>query len=186
MSEGQTYRVLFVTSEVQPLMKTGGLADVSASLPAALRARGHDVRILTPAYADTLTRGFDTRRLAGFQPPPEFPKMKLLEMQLPEYGVPAWLIDSPAFSRRSGSPYVDVKGHPYPDNAECFNSLSRVAAWIAAGGAELEWRPDLVHCNEWHTGLIPVWLGLENAPVASVFTIHNLAYQGLFPRAVFD
>lgn len=107
-------------------------------------------------------------------------------MQLPGYGVPVWLIDSPAFSRRSGSPYVDAKGHPYPDNAECFNFLSRVAAWIAAGSAELEWQPDLVHCNEWHTGLIPVWLGLENIPVASVFTIHNLAYQGLFPRAVFD
>lgn len=186
MSDGHKYRVLFVTSEVQPLMKTGGLADVSASLPAALRARGHDVRILTPAYADSLTRGFDIRPQHRFLPPPGMRKMKLLETVLPEYGVPSWLLDMPAFSARSGSPYVDARGLPYPDNAECFNSLCRVAAWIAAGNAGLGWQPELVHCNEWHTGLVPVWLGLDDIPVASVFTIHNLAYQGLFPRDDFE
>lgn len=180
------YRILFVTSEVQPLMKTGGLADVSAALPAALRVRGHDVRVLTPAYADSFDSGVAIRPVPAFKPPDFLAQARLGQASLPEEGLPVWLLDVPSFSERSGSPYHDANGEPYGDNAQRFNHLCRIAAWIAAGEAGLSWQPDIVHCNEWHTGLVPVWLSVDQLSAASVFTIHNLAYQGLFPRRDFD
>lgn len=186
MSKPDGYRILFVSAEVQPLMKTGGLADVSANLPAALRARGHDVRILTPAYAGSTSRDSATHAVKNFHSPSAHNRDRVLESRLDKGAVPVWLFDTPAFNKRRGSPYVNAHGHPYADNAESFNSLCKVAAWIAGNRAGLSWQPDIVHCNEWHTGLVPVWMRLNGIQVASIFTIHNLAYQGLFPRAEFD
>lgn len=167
-------------------MKTGGLADVSAALPTMLRVLGHDVRVLTPAYADSLSCSVEIAACADFDGREAGGNARLLQTTLRGGQLPAWLFDIPAFSLRHGSPYTDGQGIPYPDNAERFNRLCKIAALIAGDRVGLNWRADVVHCNEWHTGLIPIWLKQYKLPVASVFTIHNLAYQGLFPREQFD
>ena len=186
MKAVRKYRILFVTSEVQPLMKTGGLADVSAALPAALRSMGHDVRILTPAYADSLQSGQAISVCEQFDGDEAGDDARLLRTSLPESNVPVWMLDVPDFGSRKGSPYLDEEGKPWSDNAERFNRLSQIAALIAGDRVGLGWCADIVHCNEWHTGLIPVWLKQYGLSIATVFTIHNLAYQGLFPREQFD
>jgi starch synthase len=172
-------RILFVASEVHPLIKTGGLADVAGSLPHALAEQGHDVRILMPAYADALERTQEVHGEAGYRPPAGAEGTSLVRTPLPGSEVPVWLLDGPGFSDRPGNPYLDPDGHAYPDNHFRFNRLARAAAALAHG--MLDWRPDVVHCNDWQTGLTPVWLLLHRIPAATVFTIHNLAYQGLFP-----
>ncbi|HYW02334.1 MAG TPA: glycogen synthase GlgA [Gammaproteobacteria bacterium] len=174
-------RILFVTSEAEPLMKTGGLADVSAHLPAALAGLGHDVRILMPAYADTLDRAPAARPVPRYRPPVDLPETALQRCRMPGSGVPVHLLDGPGFADRRGNPYHDAEGTDYPDNAARFNALSRVAAAIADDAAGLRWRPHVVHCNDWQTGLTPVWMMLHRVPAAILFTVHNLQYQGLFP-----
>ncbi|HYW93491.1 MAG TPA: glycogen synthase GlgA [Gammaproteobacteria bacterium] len=176
-------RILFVTSEAEPLMKTGGLADVSAQLPAALAGLGHDVRILMPAYADTLDRAPAPRAVARYRPPAKPPGTALQRCRMPDSGVPAYLLEAAGFGDRPGNPYHDAEGTDYPDNAARFSALSRVAAAVADDAAGLRWRPHVVHCNDWQTGLTPVWMMLHRVPAATVFTIHNLQYQGLFPPA---
>ncbi|MFA9462003.1 glycogen synthase GlgA [Thiohalorhabdus methylotrophus] len=179
-------KILFVSSEVHPFVKTGGLGDVSASLPFALSELGHDVRILLPGYADTLRKleapppvpGWNGARLDG--------ATDLLEARLPDSTVPVWLLDAPGFSDRPGNPYVGPDGAPHPDNARRFDRLARAAAAIAGDRAGLGWMPDVIHCNDWQTGLVPVRMLLNRVPVAVVFTVHNIAYQGLFPFATFQ
>ena len=178
-------RVLFTTSELYPLVKTGGLADVSASLPAALKASGVDVRILLPGYpaAMPLTQQNPDSAPVALQVGPH--AVKLWAAHLPETGVPVWLVDCPPLFDRSGSPYHNPDGQEWWDNAQRFALFARVAVLLASGGAGIHWIPDLVHCNDWQSGLIPVWLAdLPGAP-ATVFTIHNIAYQGLFDHDTF-
>jgi starch synthase len=174
-------RILFVASEVHPLIKTGGLADVAGSLPHALAEQGHEVRILMPAYADALERTASVHTETAYRPPAGAEGTSLVRTQLPDSGVPVWLLDGPGFSDRPGNPYLDPDGHAYPDNHWRFNRLARAATAIAGG--MLDWHPDVVHCNDWQTGLTPVWLMMHRIPAATVFTVHNLAYQGLFPAA---
>src|SRR3954469_6357061 len=171
-------RVLFVTSECAPLSKTGGLADVSAALPAALHAQGVDVRVLVPAYGDA--GAAPTRALASIPAAGHFPRATLVEAKLPS-GVSALLLVCPEFYARNGGPYQNPDGADWPDNALRFGLLSRVAAH-AAVGAIPGWVPDVIHCNDWQAGLAPAYLRyLPGAHAASVFTIHNLAFQGIFP-----
>jgi starch synthase len=172
--------ILFVSSEAYPFLKTGGLADVSYSLPAALRGLGADVRLLMPAYRDALQRAGKTRRAASLQIGGE--KVRLLEARLGEAKTPAWLLAHPAFDR-PGNPYLTPDGKPWPDNAERFALLCRAAVEIALDRAGLGWQPDIVHGNDWQSGLTPALLSLEAKRPATVFTVHNLAYQGLFPTA---
>ncbi len=183
-------RVLFATSEVHPLMKTGGLGDVSCSLPQALRTQGLDVRIVMPAYADALAR------LQAWRPRSEllvepFGRFTLLEARLPGTDVPLYLIDHPLFSARPGNPYNDSTGHAWPDNAERFTLLSRACERMALDQAALDWQPDLVHANDWQSGLLLALLagrfhaGERTIP-PGLITIHNLAYQGVFDHATFD
>ncbi|MGB0721179.1 MAG: glycogen synthase GlgA [Gammaproteobacteria bacterium] len=186
MPSNPSTRVLFVASEVHPLIKTGGLADVAGSLPAALRGLGLDVRILLPGYPVALERAAGGTTLADFTPPPDHARVTLVEAPLPGNDVPTYLIDSPAHFDRPGSPYTQADGTDWPDNAERFALLARVAVDMAMGRSGLDWKPDLVHCHDWQTGLVPALLSLEQKPPPTVFTIHNLAYQGVFPRADFD
>jgi starch synthase len=178
-----THRVLFVSTEVRPYIKVGGLADVAAGLPAALAALGHEVRVLVPATAVALkaARSEGALRIAATGLPDD---VQVLELPLAGSSAKVWLLDTPGFRRRSGTPYQDAQGEYYPDDAERFDELARMAARLAAGACG--WRPDVVHSNEWHTGLVPVHLMLQRVPAASVFTIHNLEYQGVFPAATFD
>ncbi len=174
-------RVLFATSEAAPLIKTGGLADVSHALPEALRRLGTDVRVLMPAYPIVLERiviTLDLARIDGLAP---FPPAALLYAELPG-GVPLYLLDCPELYDRTGGPYQDADGADWPDNAERFGLLSRVAALLAGPSSPLPWRPDIVHCHDWQTGLAPAYLHFtEGDAVPSVMTIHNLAFQGIFP-----
>lgn len=174
-------RVLFVTSEAYPLAKSGGLADVSGALPAALVRQGIDVRLLLPGYPAAL-RGLKDARvemqlasLLGIE------DAALISGYLPQSNVAVWLAHAPSLFSRPGGLYQDESGRDWADNAQRFAFLTRVAAKISGGLTR--WKPDIVHANDWHVGLLPVLLSLERAPAPkTVFTIHNLAYQGNFAR----
>src|SRR5260221_12242614 len=127
-------RVLFVTPECAPLTKTGGLGDVSAALPAALRAQGIDVRVLMPAYRGIAPA--DARERARFQ-------CLQMEVRLLEAGE-FLLLDCPALYDRPGGPYQDDAGSDWPDNALRFGLLARAAALLRSGASPIEWRPDVV------------------------------------------
>jgi starch synthase len=172
--------VLFVTSEIAPLIKTGGLADVSAALPAALHGMGLDMRVLLPGYPQVLKALPRLQFAARFTNFPDFPEVNLLSGALPD-GVPLWVIDCPEMYSRGGGPYQDEQGVDWIDNAQRFGLLSRIAALLGSADTPLEWKPDVVHCNDWQAGLTPAYLHFSPAPAPSVMTVHNLAFQGVFP-----
>ncbi len=177
------YRILFATSEAYPLIKTGGLADVAASLPPALKSLGCDVRLIMPGYRDAVARAPRPRRLADIDLPGFSTRVSLLETVLPGTTIKTWLVEYPPAFDRPGNPYLDTTGKPWPDNAERFALFARAICAIALDGTLPAWRPELVHCNDWQTGLVPALLALQQPRPATVFTVHNLAYQGLFPYA---
>jgi starch synthase len=178
-------RVLFVASEAHPLIKTGGLGDVAGSLPQALIKLGCDVRILLPAYPTCLEHAGTLKPVAKLNLPGGLDRISLLAGRLPGTRVKLWLVDYPPAFNRPGNPYLDAQGRPWDDNAERYALLARVAVAIAQKRAALAWHPEVVHCHDWQTGLVPALLAQESNRPASVFTIHNLAYQGLFPHATF-
>jgi starch synthase len=177
-------RVLFLAPEIAPLTKTGGLGDVCAALPAALRAAGTDVRVLVPGYPGVLdgvrTRGEALSLSAlGFE-------AKLRPASLPGSDVPAFVLDCPQLYARSGGPYQDAEGADWADNPLRFGFFSRVGALLGSEASPLGWRPDVVHCNDWPSALAPVWLRFEaGAHASSLITIHNLAFQGNFDASLF-
>ncbi len=175
-------KILFASSEAHPLIKTGGLADVSGALPGALKNLGHDVRLILPGYQPVLRRANELRPVATLTLPHVRGPVRLLRGSLPDSGVVTYLLDAPAYFDRPGSPYLAPDGRDWLDNAERFASLARVAAAVAMNRAQLDWQPDLVHCNDWQTALAPALLASEANRPATVFTVHNLAYQGLFSR----
>ncbi len=178
-------RVLFVTSEVHPLAKTGGLADVSHALPTALARQGIDVRVLLPAYPGALARIASPRIVARLEPMLGIGDATLVSGFLPDTAVPVLLVDAPSLFRRDGGLYQRCDGHDWPDNALRFAFLSHVAAKLAMGRTNLSWKPDVVHANDWHTGLLPLLLSLEGPPTPrTIFTAHNMAFQGNFPLEV--
>lgn len=173
--------VLFATSEARPLVKTGGLADVSGALPAALRELGVDCRLLLPGYHPVLSALGDCPEVARFNDLSGFPDSRLLEARMPDSGTPVYVVDCPEFYVRDGGPYHDINGVDYPDTAERFALLSKIAALLCGPDSPLAWRPDLLHCNDWQTGLAPAYLRYDNLDIPTVMTIHNLAFQGIFP-----
>ncbi|KPQ01561.1 glycogen synthase GlgA [Marinobacter sp. HL-58] len=178
-------RVLFATSEVYPLVKTGGLADVSASLPEALCRLEYDVQILLPGYPQAIkaAREAGSRRKSRFRIGQY--EVSLWQTRLPGTAVTLWLVDCPPLFDRPGNPYQNEEGQDWWDNAHRFELFGKVGAMMAMGEAGISWRPDLVHCNDWQTGLIPVFLEQYVHRPGTVFTIHNLAYQGLFSHDTF-
>jgi starch synthase len=171
-------KILFVSSEAHPLIKTGGLADVSGSLPKALAELSQDVRLVLPNYQG-IKSDKDVCFLCSLRV--DNRDVNLLETQLPDSEITVWLVDYPKFYHRPGNPYLDGLGNSWTDNADRFALFCRIAVEVAMNRANLDWQPDIVHCNDWQSGLVPALLSLEVDPPASVFTIHNLAYQGLFP-----
>lgn len=175
-------KILFVTSEAHPLIKTGGLADVSGSLPKALVELGEDVRIIMPNYQAIKTteevRYLSTVYVNNYA-------VNLLETRLPGAGVIVWLVDCPEFFNFPGNPYVDEHGKPWANSAERFALFCRVTVEVAMNRSWLDWKPDIVHCNDWQSGLVPALLSLEYSRPATVFTIHNMAYQGIFPSSTY-
>lgn len=183
---GPRPRVLFATPECAPWSKTGGLGDVSADLPHALAALGADVRVLMPAYRDVLARCGPTRAVATLPGRAALPATRLLEAILPS-GVVAWLLDCPEAYDRGGSPYQDEARRDWSDNARRFALLSHAAALLARADTPLPWRPDVLHCQDWPAALAPAYLAYDGVPhAASVVTIHNLSFLGLFDAGVAD
>ncbi|WP_262964118.1 glycogen synthase GlgA [Methylobacter psychrophilus] len=173
-------KILFVTSEAYPLIKTGGLADISGSLPKALLDLGVDVRLIIPNYQAIKTTEEiyykSTVRVNNID-------ANILETRLPGTQLLVWLVDCPEFFGFPGNPYVDEQGNAWGNSAERFSLFCRIAVEVAMNRGYLDWTPDIVHCNDWQSGLVPALLSLEANRPATVFTIHNLAYQGLFPKA---
>lgn len=180
-------RILFVTSEAYPLVKTGGLADVSGSLPAALRDLGHDVRILIPGYPAVLDKLQNSRPIATVSPLPFVNSVGLMAGEMPDNGIAVMAIDCPSLYQRNGGPYLDTSGRDWEDNPVRFGVFSRVAALLSCSTSPLQdWVPDIVHCNDWQSGLVPAYVHFMRAtgtqPCAkTVLSIHNLIFQGCFP-----
>jgi starch synthase len=178
----QPIKILFAVAEFFPLVKTGGLGDVAGSLPLALRGLGVDIRVLLPCYEDIraalgpLSQGPDLGELVpGF-------RARLLTGRMPGSEIPLDLVDCPALFERPGSPYQNASGIDWADNHIRFALFSRAAALLGIAGQLVKWQPDVVHANDWHTGLVPHFLKkwAVSRP-KSVLTVHNLAYQGVFP-----
>ncbi|MFN0163067.1 MAG: glycogen synthase GlgA [Burkholderiales bacterium] len=176
-------RVLYVSTEVHPILKTGGLADVNAALPRELCEAGADVRLLLPGFPALLEALNGARRVAGLAPRLGANAISLLYGSLA--GMPAYLIDAPALYARPGNPYIAADGTDWPDNLERFALLGLTAAGFADGGIDA-FRPDIVHGHDWHAGLSCAYLAARGGDrPGAVFTVHNLAYQGSFPGADF-
>ncbi len=173
-------KILFASSETHPLIKTGGLADVAGSLPRALHELEQDIRIIMPNYQGIKNcepgRYVCTVRVSNND-------VHILETRLPDSDIIVWLVDYPPFFNHPGNPYTDENGAPWPNIGDRFALFCRIVAEVAMDRAYLHWRPDVIHCNDWQTGLVPALLSLEEHRPATVFTIHNMAYQGLFPAS---
>ena len=176
--------VLFATSEAYPLIKTGGLADVSGALPAALIELGVDVRVVLPRYGDLALREDQTTEHVARVDVLGQP-VDILQTAMPDSGVTVYLVDHPTFSARQGNPYMGPDGNSWHDNPDRFALFARAAVALATGEVDPDWHPDVVHANDWQTGLIPALLHSADS-IRTVFTLHNLAYQGVFDRSTFE
>jgi starch synthase len=177
---------LFVSSEVYPLAKTGGLADVGASLPAALSAMGVEMRLAMPGYPGALAAAGPVTVQAAVDDFMGAGPLRILAARMPDTGLPVWLVDCPALFQRPGGLYQNEHGEDWPDNARRFAVFSHAVAQLALGRLVPSWRADIVHGNDWHTGLVPVVLAAHGGErPATIFTLHNLAYQGVFGAEVF-
>lgn len=175
--------VLFATSEAYPLAKTGGLGDVSGQLPRSLQAQGARVRLIIPGYRSVLEGISNPTTIAHLLI--QNYSVKIHESTLPGSRVKVWTVDCPELYDRDGGPYQDASGNDWPDNAQRFAIFDKAVCEIAQSRAGIDWPVDIVHCHDWQTGLIPALLKQEAEYPATLFTIHNLAYQGLFPYHTF-
>ncbi len=181
MNASSPLRVLFVTPEIAPWMKSGGLGDVSAALPVALRAAGVDVRVLVPAYRPLLAEFGDAQCLATFSSPGGALAPARLLAATTGHGVPLLMVDCPGYYHRSGDAYQDGQSEDWPDNDLRFGLLGKVAALVASTSSA-GWEPHIVQCNDWPAALALVYLRyMEKSRVRGIMTVHNLAFQGLFP-----
>ena len=179
-------RILHVAAEIFPLLKTGGLGDVVAALPPAQARLGLDVRVLLPGLPAIRDGIGPLVALAECGTAFGAGRITLCAGRMPGSELPVLLIDAPFLYDRPGNPYVDSHGRGWSDNHRRFALLGWVAAQIAAGGLLPDWQADILHCHDWHAGLAPAYLAARPGPRAgTVFTIHNLAYQGVFDAAGF-
>ncbi len=184
MTEQQPLKILFLSAEVVPFAKTGGLADVAGSLPKAIQALGHDIRVAMPRYGRIDPAKFGLQEVLPSFPVPMDKQMEeasVLQGSLAP-GIPAYFIENGKYYDRDGI-------YMYPDDAERFIFFCRSSLEMLK---RLDWCPDIIHCNDWHTAIIPNWLKTIYkddsffAGTASVYTIHNLAYQGIFGYRVLE
>jgi len=176
-------KVLHVAAEVYPLVKTGGLADVTAALPPALAEAGADVRLLLPGLPAILDAVQSARTVIDIGACFGALRVRLLLGRMPGTHLPVYVVDAPHLYRRPGGPYQAADGQEWPDNLRRFALLGWVAAHLAADDADPGWVPDIVHAHDWHAGMACAYMADHPATLAaSVFTVHNLAFQGLFPH----
>jgi len=184
MSSPNPLNILLLSAEVVPFAKTGGLADVAGSLPKALKALGHDIRVAMPRYGRINIEKFNlTRRLEQYpvKMGEEEQPAELYEGRIGE-AVPIYLVENRRYYDREGI-------YMYPDDAERFIFFCRA---ILEALPRLDWKPDIIHCHDWHTAIVPNWARTiyAEAPylqqAATVYTIHNLAYQGIYGHRVLE
>ena len=176
-------KVLQVGAEIYPLIKTGGLADVLGALPQALRAQGAEPRLLLPGMPAVLDAVLHAKRVCRIGPAFGAGQVSLLLAQMPFSQMPVYVIDAPFLYQRGGGPYQDETGAEWPDNLQRFGLLGWVAAQLAQGELVDDWAPDVLHAHDWHAAMSCAYLHAHpSGNVASVFTVHNIAFQGLFPQ----
>jgi starch synthase len=171
-------RVLSVASEIYPIVKTGGLADVAGALPIALKAEGVETRTLVPGYPDVMAA---LRTAKEVYHPTEFVggDARLLSGSHGELDL--FVLDAPHLFARTGNPYLGPDGSDWPDNGLRFAALARMAADIGLGAVP-SFVPDIVHAHDWQAGLTAAYLKYSDRPhPGTVLTVHNLAFQGIFP-----
>ena len=180
---GKPLKILFLAAEAVPFAKVGGLADVAGSLPKAVRSLGHDVRLMIPRYGTIRSSEHKLKRVGDPFPIPlgrGQEQVHLVKTEAPG-GVPAYLI----WNEQYLSSRDQVYG--FEDDAQRFALFGRAALEALRA---LHWQPDVIHANDWHTGIVPAWLdtaGREDdfhRGTATLFTVHNLAYQGISGRLI--
>jgi starch synthase len=176
-------RALSVASEVYPLIKTGGLADVIGALPAALKAEEIETRTLVPGYPDVLDALGAAEEILHFQ---RFygGSARVLGGSVAELDL--FVLDAPHLFARPGNPYTTPDGGEWPDNAVRFAALARIAAEIGQGAIPA-FNPQVVHAHDWQAGLTPAFMHYNGRPrPGTIVTVHNLAFQGQFPRPLLN
>lgn len=182
--EQQPLKILLLSAEAVPFAKTGGLADVAGSLPKAIRALGHDIRVAMPRYGRIDPEKFELKEILPAFPVPmnkQVEEATVLQGHIAP-DVPVYMIENAKYYDRDGI-------YMYPDDAERFIFFCRSSLEMLH---RLDWQPDIIHCHDWHTAIVPNWLKTIYkgdpffAQTATVYTIHNLAYQGIFGYRVLE
>jgi starch synthase len=188
--------VLLLSSEVEPFAKTGGLADVSSSLPKAIKSLNQEIRIMMPRYGSINERERQLHELARLKDIPVPLGGKHLQASVKSSfltnshsRIQVYFLENPTLYARPGLYVSPDTKRDYPDNDDRFFFFNRATLEILK---RLGWKPDIIHCNDWQTGLVPVYLKTLYrddpfyAGTRTIFTIHNMAYQGVFPTSSFE
>jgi starch synthase len=184
MQDEQPLKIYLLAAEVFPFAKTGGMADVVGALPKALKALGHDIRLVMPHYGHVQVERFHLQPVleAVSVPMGHYQEqISVLQGMIGE-DIPVYMIDAPRYFDRESI-------YGYTDDGERFILFCRAALETARS---LDWSPDVIHCNDWQTGIVPNWMSTVYhsdpffANSATVYTIHNLAYQGIFGRRILE
>jgi starch synthase len=171
-------RVLFVSSEAYPLIKTGGLADVSGSLPAALKKSDVDIKLLIPGYPAVLEKVENQHLLGSLKVFTQL-SCEIIAGTMPNSTLEVIVIKNKALYERDGGPYINALFQDWDDNPLRFGVLSKVASILSGKNLLWDWLPDIVHCNDWQTGLIPYYIKQNiTSKAKTILSIHNLAFQG--------
>ena len=179
-------KVLHIGAEIFPLVKTGGLADVLGALPQALIEAGADVRLLLPGLPAIADAVLHQKVVCEIGPCFGAARVTLRLGQMPYSKVPVYVADAPYRYRRAGSPYQASDGSEWGDNVQRFALLGWIGAQLAAGELDPGWTPEVLHAHDWHAAMSCAYVAAHPPTrVATVFTVHNLAYQGLFPSGDF-
>ena len=174
-------RILSAASEIFPLVKTGGLADVTGALPAAMGAQGIEMLSIVPGYPAVMASLEDAAVLHAYA---DLFGGKAKLRRGKAKGLEIIAVDAPHLFDRPGNPYLAPDGKDWPDNGRRFAALSKAAADVASGRAG-DFAADVLHCHDWQAALAPVYVAFGGGP-RTVMTVHNIAFQGQFPASIFS
>ncbi len=181
-SGSEPMQVLSVTSELYPLIKTGGLADVAGALPLALRNQGVAVRSFLPGYRTVMSKLKEPKVVKTYK---NLLGSKAAVLADTVEGHDIYVLDCPDFFDRAGGPYVDEYGQDWSDNWRRFGALSKAAADVALGGVK-DWKPDIIHAHDWQSALSLAYVRYSRiGDLPKIMTIHNLAFQGRYDASIF-